>query len=72
VANWLDPSGVSSGLGIMRWQAVPPGMTGEGLIREVKVVALADVAAMDLPRVTPAQRRTTIARRALDYAARTR
>jgi hypothetical protein len=72
VANWLDPGGVTSGLGIMRWQAVPKEMTNEGLIREVKVVSLADVAGMGLPMVSPAQRRQTIARRALDYASRTR
>jgi hypothetical protein len=72
VANWLDPAGVTSGLGIMRWQGVPKDMTKDGLIREVKVVPLADIAAMNLPKVSPAQRRQTIAKRAWDYAARTR
>ncbi len=71
-ANWLDPSGVTSGLGVMRWQAVPDGLTNDGLIRDLRVVKLPELAALNLPRVTPAQRRRTIARRAWDYAARTR
>ncbi len=72
VANWLDPGGVTSGLGIMRWQAVPKEMTSEGLIREVKVVSLADVGAMGLPRVSPAQRSRNIAARAVAYTSRCR
>jgi hypothetical protein len=72
LANWLDPAGTSSGLGILRWQAVPPGLTKDGLIRELRVVKLADLAQMPLPRVTPAQRRAAIARRAWDFASRTR
>jgi len=71
VANWLDPAGVSSGLGIMRWQAVPDGATKDGLIREVRIVKLSEVAAMQLPRITPAQRRAEIADRAAAYASRT-
>ena len=53
VANWLDPAGVTSGFGILRWQQIPPGATAEGLIREVRVVKLAELAAMRLATVTP-------------------
>ena len=57
-ANWLDTAGYRDGLAIIRWQAIPPDLKGDGLIREFRVAKLAEVAAMkDLPRVTPAQRR---------------
>ncbi len=72
LANWLDPAGVTSGFGILRWQQVPADAKAEGLIREVKVVKLAEVAAMGLATVTPQERRRALARRAWDYASRTR
>jgi hypothetical protein len=71
VANWLDTTGVNSGIGILRWQKVPANMTNDGLIREYKVVKLPEVAGMTrLPRVTPAERRRTVAERAAAYATR--
>jgi hypothetical protein len=72
VANWLDPAGVSSGFGILRWQQVPPDAKGDGLIRDARVIKLSEVPALGLQRVTPAQRRATIARRAWEYSGRTR
>jgi len=72
VANWLDPAGVSSGFGILRWQQVPPGARPDGLIRSVRVIKLSEVPALGLHRITPAQRRATIARRAWEYSGRTR
>ncbi len=70
VANWLDPAGVSSGLGVLRWQAVPDGATKEGLVRDVRVVRVSDVAGMKLPGATPSARRDVLAARARAYASR--
>jgi len=71
--NWLDTDGCHDGLGILRWQAIPPGLSGDGLIREVRVATLADVAAIPgLPRVTPAQRRVRVAARKAAYETRVR
>jgi hypothetical protein len=71
VANWLDTTGLSSGIGILRWQKVPATMTGDGLIREYRVVKFAEIAGISqLPRVSPEQRRATIAKRAADYESR--
>ncbi len=72
-ANWLDTNGYHDGLAIIRWQAVPPAMTKDGLIREARVVKLADIARLlGLPRVTPAQRRAQVAARKADYETRVR
>ncbi len=72
-ANWLDTAGLRDGIGIMRWQAIPQGLTKDGLIRELKVVKLAELAAMaDLPRVSAAERRAIVAARAAAYNSRTR
>lgn len=71
VANWLDTTGVDSGIGIVRWQKVPGDMTDEGLIREYRVVKLSEVAGMTrLPRVSPEERRAEIADRAEAYGSR--
>jgi hypothetical protein len=72
VANWLDTVGVNAGILVLRWQALPPGATGAGLMREHRVVKLPELAAMTLPRVTPEERRLRVAARAADYSSRTR
>jgi hypothetical protein len=72
VANWLDTAGLHQGLGIMRWQAVPKGMTSQGLVRDFRVIKHADLAKMpELARVTPHQRKATLAARAQGYGNRT-
>jgi hypothetical protein len=72
-ANWLDTTGLRDGYAILRWQAVPPELKGDGLIREFRVVKLGDVAAMKaLPRVTPAERKTQVAARKAAYETRVR
>ncbi|MBV1691751.1 hypothetical protein KRR38_29755 [Novosphingobium sp. G106] len=72
-ANWLDTTGYHDGLAILRWQAIPPGLKGDGLIREFKVVKLSELAAIKgLPRVTPAERRARVAARKADYETRVR
>jgi hypothetical protein len=73
VANWLDTTGLPRGIGIMRWQGTSADTDATKLIRECRVVKLADLAQMrDLPRVTPAQRRAAIAARLPAYSYRTR
>jgi hypothetical protein len=73
VANWLDATGLQDGLGIMRWQAVPPDLTSDGLIREVRVITLPEARNLPgVPRVSPAERRATLVRRKHDYETRTR
>jgi hypothetical protein len=72
-ANWLDTNGYHDGLGIIRWQAVPPNLTKDGLIREVRVVKLAEAARLpNVPRVTPAERRVRVAARKAAYETRVR
>ncbi|MEJ5978340.1 hypothetical protein WG901_16930 [Novosphingobium sp. PS1R-30] len=72
-ANWLDTTGLLDGIGILRWQAIPADLKGEGLIREVKVIKASEIATIaGLPRLTPAQRRRQLAARKPDYETRVR
>jgi hypothetical protein len=72
VANWLDTAGLHQGLAIMRWQAVPEHLTNQGLVRDFRVIKLADLARIpELARVTPRERRAMIGKRARGYANRT-
>jgi hypothetical protein len=71
VANWLDTVGMRDGIGIFRWQAVPPSMTNAGLIRDFRVVKLIEVDKIQsLPRVTAEKRQAAIAARAAAYNTR--
>ncbi len=72
IANWLDTCGMRDGIGIMRWQQIPPDLKADGLIRDFRVVKLAELAAMDLPRVTEAQRRERVVARRAAYETRVR
>jgi hypothetical protein len=72
VANWLDTAGLHDGFGIARWQALPAAAATGELLAEFRVASLADVAELDLPRVTPQERRKQLADRAWSYASRTR
>jgi hypothetical protein len=72
VANWLDTVGCNAGMGILRWQAMPPGSSKDGLIHDFRKVTLSELAAMrQIPRITPAQRAEAVAARATAYATRT-
>jgi len=72
VANWLDTAGLHQGLAIMRWQAVPKDLTNQGLVRDFRLIKHADLAKMpELARVTPAERKATLDKRARGYANRT-
>ena len=73
VANWLDTTGFRDGFGILRWQAVPPGLTNDGLIRSVRVIKLTEAAHLPgVAKLTPAERRTRVAARKADYETRVR
>jgi hypothetical protein len=72
VANWLDTDGLRDGIGILRWQAVPPEMTNENLIRDFRVIKRGELEAMrDIPRVTPEQRKQQVEARFAAYSSRT-
>lgn len=72
VANWLDTDGMRDGFGILRWQAVPPTLTGEGLVRDFRKIRLSELASLpDLLRVTPEERRRQVAARSASYNTRT-
>lgn len=73
VANWLDTTALRDGFGIVRWQAVPKQMKGDGLMRGYRVMKLADVATLrGVARVTPKQRQAQLERRAREWAMRLR
>ena len=70
VANWLDTEGMDDGIGIMRWQQIPDGMKPDTIIRDFRVVKLAEVAGMGLPMVTAEERRRRVAARWAAYSFR--
>jgi hypothetical protein len=73
VANWLETGGIYEGYAVLRWQAVPPGLTKDGLVRELKVVRLSDLAALPgVARTSPDERKAQLAARAQGYASRAR
>jgi hypothetical protein len=76
VHNWLDTSGLKSGTFQVRWQGLPASVTsGEGAVRKVEVVPLADLA-KHLPEgmrmVDKAGRAAQLAQREKSYANRLR
>jgi hypothetical protein len=73
VANWIDTGGLAEGMFVLRWEGVTKEVDPTLLIRSVRKVDLADLAAAlpeGVPRVTSAQRAAQIARRAKDYDVR--
>jgi hypothetical protein len=74
VANWLDTDGLDIGGYFVRWMnfpELPP--SGDGLVREVKLVKLADLDQMlpkGMPRLTPAQRAQELTARTKAYERR--
>ncbi|WP_216895964.1 hypothetical protein [Nocardia alni] len=74
LANWLSTGDLSTGLGIVRWQAMTDidSVRPADLVREFRVVTHAELEGMpDLPRVTAQQRKEQSAQRAETYASRT-
>jgi hypothetical protein len=75
VHNWLDSESLSVGTFQVRWQSLPEGSTGEGAVRSVELVPIAELEAR-LPEgtrfVTPAERAEQQRVRAESYARRLR
>jgi hypothetical protein len=73
VCNWLATAGISEGLGILRWQAVPnaASLNPAHLTRDFRVMKLSELAGMkELPRVTPRQRKAQMKARVEGYSQR--
>ena len=72
VHNWLDTCGLRDGFGIIRWQNIPESLTKDGLIANMKVIKLAEVAVLGLPAISTQHRREQVAARFAAYSSRTR
>jgi hypothetical protein len=73
--NWIDTVSLHEGWFLLRWQGLPAGATGDGLIRDCRAVKIAELEQhlpAGCPRVDLAQRRAQIAQRAGAYARRHR
>lgn len=74
VANWIDTAGWRRGWLQLRWQGVPATRTsGDGLIREVKLVKRSELASILPPAavgITPEQRRAMLTERAEEWRLR--
>ncbi len=73
IANWLDSAGVSEGYAVIRWQGMPAGVRKEQLVRNFRIVRIADVAKLSGVALTTAQqRRVQLAAREPGYTNRLR
>lgn len=73
VVNWLDTGGVHDGFAVLRWQNLPRGTPGEGLLRDFRVIKLADAAKLQgVALSNPSDRHVQLSQRAAGYANRTR
>lgn len=73
--NWLDTGGLTSGTFQARWQSMPAGHTGQGAVREARVVKLRDLPGLLPPGtrfVTPKERAAQLSARKKSYANRLR
>lgn len=69
IANWIDTCGLHEGWMLTRWQGVPDGADKDQMIRDVRLVKIADIP-RGIPQVDLTARRTQIAKRALEFAKR--
>jgi hypothetical protein len=73
--NWIDTAGMHQGWIAIRWQGVPRTRTTvDGLLREVRVVKISDLASNLSPEargVTPEQRRREFRQRTDEWRLRT-
>ena len=72
IHNWIDSAGLHNGIALLRFQAMPPGVNKDDLIREFRVLKLSDLDDLPLPRVSPDQRKAQMAMRHSLHAARAR
>tara|TARA_R110000824_G_scaffold323333_1_gene510269 strand:- start:3573 stop:3902 length:330 start_codon:yes stop_codon:yes gene_type:complete len=70
IANWIDTCGLHEGWMLTRWQGVPAGPPVDQMIREVRLMKIADIP-VDAPSIDLASRRAQIAARARSFAQRT-
>lgn len=71
--NWLDTGGLRAGIYGVRWQQLPPGVTIEDAVRDIRVVkaaTLKDVLPPETVWITPEERKAQLAKRLADYARR--
>jgi hypothetical protein len=72
IANWVDSAGLHEGTLILRWQIMPPGVSKDELVRDFRVIKLADAPGLaGVARVTPEERKARLAARDAAYGART-
>jgi Protein of unknown function (DUF1214) len=74
IHNWIDTVGLREGWMMLRWQGVPASTTGPTLVREVKLVDLADLERQlppGVPKATLETRREQVQRRITEHALRT-
>ena len=69
VANWIDTCGLHEGWMLTRWQGVPANPSLARMIREVRLMKIADIPA-SIPRIDLATRCQQIATRAKAFAPR--
>jgi hypothetical protein len=75
VANWIDTAGLHEGWFMLRWQNLKSGIDGKTLLREAKLVKLADLEAAlppGTPRATLQQRSAEIRQRVKEHESRYR
>ncbi len=73
VANWINTGGLLQGIIVLRWQAMPKGVDPKSLLREFKVINLANLNAAvspETPRLDEAGRIAQVAGRKASYNAR--
>jgi Protein of unknown function (DUF1214) len=75
IHNWIDTVGLREGWMLLRWQGVPDSTAGSTLVRDVRLVRLADLEPQLLhsgvPKATLETRRQQVHRRITEHALRT-
>ena len=75
IHNWIDTVGLREGWMLLRWQGVPDSTAGSTLVRDVRLVRLADLDTQLLhagvPKATLETRRQQVHRRITEHALRT-
>jgi len=69
-ANWIDTCGLHEGWMLTRWQGVPANPPKDQMIRDVRLVKIADIPG-DVPRVDLLARRAQVAGRVSAFSQRT-
>lgn len=73
IANWISTAGMHEGMYIVRWQGVPSGIDATKMVRDFRLIRLADIDSAipaHVPRIDAAGRAQQIARRKPDFELR--